>query len=58
MAPAEESKDAETATDAEPEHVPTYETEKRHISVNAFKKSCGLFIDNYKLNFATKTFSL
>lgn len=57
----EESKeDAAAASEspAEPEIVPTYETEKRHSSVNAFKKSMGLFVDNFKLNYATKNFSL
>lgn len=52
---AEEAKEAEPA---EPEIVPTYETEKIHQSINQFKKSMGLFVDNYKLNYATKNFSL
>ena len=60
----EESKQEEgeaevgAATESEPEHVPTYETEMRHASVSAFKKAMGLHIDNYKLNYATKNFSL
>jgi len=49
---------AAAATEGEPEYEPTYETEMRHTSVSAFKKAMGLHIDNYKLNYATKKFSL
>lgn len=43
---------------AEPEVQPTYETEKRHESIAAFKQSMGLFTDNYKLNYASTYFKL
>lgn len=56
---ADASAAAATATEPEvPEIVPTYETEKKHTSVNQFKKSMGLHVDNYKLNYATTNFSL
>ena len=64
----EEVKEAEPAADASaaaattepevPEVVPTYETEMKHANLNQFKKSMGLFVDNYKLNYATTNFSL
>merc|ERR1711998_292212 len=43
---------------SEPDIEPTYESEKQHRSVNQFKKSLGLFVDNFKLNYATKEFRL
>jgi len=49
---------AASESPAEPEIEPTYETEMRHSSVNSFKKANGLFVDNFKLNYATKNFSL
>lgn len=45
-------------TEVEAKHIPVYETEKRHQTVNQFKKSFGLFVDNYKLNYATTEFRL
>lgn len=46
------------AAEGEPEPVPTYETEKIHASGDHFKKSMGLFVDNYKLAYASTNFSL
>ena len=53
-AAAEEAKQAEGDQPAEPEIEPTYETERRHENVSAFKKAMGLHVDNFKLNYATK----
>ena len=46
------------AAEGEPEPVPSYETEKKHASADHFKKSMGLFVDNYKLAYASTNFSL
>jgi len=46
------------AADSTPDPVPTYETEMKHHSVNHFKKSMGLFVDNFKLAYASTNFSL
>ena len=54
----EEEKEAEQETSVEADPVPAYETEKRHQTVNQFKKSFGLFMDSYKLNYATTEFRL
>ena len=56
--PEKPDENAAAAQSEEPEHVPTYVTEKKHQSVNQFKKSMNLFVDNYKLNYATTNFSL
>ena len=60
----EEVKVADGADDADPlalarseEIEPTYETELRHANVSQFKKAMGLFVDNYKLNYATAIYS-
>jgi len=50
--------DSTPAVDSTPDPVPTYETELKHQTVNHFKKSMGLFVDNYKLAYATTNFSL
>ena len=54
----EETKESNEAAAAqsenqEPEVIPTYETQLEHGSLNAFKKSVGLFADNFLLNFTT-----
>lgn len=62
-ASTEESKEptaaeAEAAASDAAEPVPTYDTERKHTSCNAFKKSMGLFVDKIKVDFAAKNFSL
>ena len=55
--PKEEAKEeAKEETDTEPE--PVYDTERSHSTVNAFKKSMGLFVDKIKVDYASKNFSL
>lgn len=63
-APAEGEGEGEGAAEttnppeSEPEIVPTYETEMKHASLNHFKNAMGLFVDNFKLNYAAANFSL
>ena len=51
-APVAEVAPAEETAAAEPEPVQTYETERKHASVSQFKRSMGLFVDNFKLKYA------
>ena len=49
---------AAAAPESEPDIEPTYETEMKHASIDHFKNSMGLFVDNFKLSFATTNFSI
>jgi len=53
-----ENAEGAAAAVSTPDIVPTYETELKHPSINIFKKSMGLFVDNYKLAYASTNFSL
>ena len=49
---------AAAAAESEPEIVPTYETEMKHVSIDHFKNAMGLFVDNFKLSYASTNFSV
>ncbi len=56
--PKEEAKEEAKEAEADTEPEPVYDTERSYSTVNAFKKSMGLFVDKIKVDYASKNFSL